>query len=684
MELKRITDIRQGNGYVLFRAENPATRTRHLVKEVCIPDEDGYFARRLRSEFSQMARLEHPHLLRPAGIVNNDRLLVYEDAQCSLAQYLARKGKLPPVLAVNLLQQVADALKLMHASRIGHGNLGATNVFVGPQGEIKLGDFLGFSLGGAEPIPDPDPLPRYQAPEFNDSAFGEPCPSSDLYGLGYLILEALTATGFPGLFGPGEQGDNLAWHLDPTKKLEHWRSSLFQAPEGLLDLLEGMIQKGIHQRAFRSAQELLDQLGRLRIASNQLFPPFQEENGQAAGRILPTAPRLLILKPSDRPKGPPLFLLPGKPAILGSVSGCDLVVQDRGVASRHAMLHAEADGAWRLYDLRGRAPCEINGSREPVQPVDDGATLRVGQLTLRAEMGERQDPSRKLCGVQTFYQLHKGKNGRSFLGTWEKKGKSAVLRVFPSAFGEDEAWIRRLLGDSSSINRCSTRSITGLFEAGKRTLPDRTLWYLIHEYCQWGSLRDRLMREESTGPVDLLGIAARACRALRAVHRVGVVHGNLHPGCLLFDQMRRVKVLFCPLPLDGRIVFRSEGGKFALLPSHLRYRAPELFGSPLPGSPATDLYALAACLLEAASGSPPFAGAMSADSVLAEKNRPDRILGKLPSSYPASAEGFFRKALHPDPIARFLEPAPFLVELRKAICPDWKPDSGKKKRRRRK
>jgi serine/threonine protein kinase len=142
-----------------------------------------------------------------------------------------------------------------------------------------------------------------------------------------------------------------------------------------------------------------------------------------------------------------------------------------------------------------------------------------------------------------------------------------------------------------------------------------------------------------------------------------------------------VKVLFCPLPLDGKITFRSEGGKHALLPSHLRYRAPELFGSPYPGSPATDLYALAACLLEAATGTPPFAEALSPDSVLVEKNKLDRPIRPLASAYPTGATSFFSKALHPDPLARFQEYAPLLVSLKEAICPKWKPVKGKRKGR---
>ncbi len=678
MDLRRIADIRQGNGFSVYRAENPSTKTRHLVKEVSVTDEDGYFSRRLRAEFSQMARFEHPNLLRPVDLLNNDRLLLYEDSQCNLAQYLARKGKLPSVLAANLLQQCSEAIRQLHTRQIGHGNLGATSVLVGPQGEIRLGDFLGFAWGGIEPVPDPDPVPRYQAPEFNDSAFGEVSASSDLYGLGYLILEALTANAFPSLFGPGEQGDNLGWHLDPARKLEDWRSSLFQVSEGLLDIIGGLIHKSPVQRAYRSAQELLDQVARLRITSNQLLPPLQDEKDSAGSSPLPSVPRLLILKATDRPKGPPSLLVPGKPVIIGNIAGCDLMVSGRGVASRHAMLHTETDGVWRLYDLRGTASCLVNGLREAVQPIDEGALLQLGSTTFKAELGDRLDGSRRLCGVNVARQLNKGRSGRIYLGNWEKKNRPAVLRIFPSTFGDDEEWVRRLLSDSTILSRCKAPSLVSLYEAGKRTLPEKTLWYLVLDQAPMGSLKDLIIRGETLTPWQLVSHASRACRALREAHGAGVIHGNLHPGNLLFDAAMQIRVAFVPLPLDG-FIFKSEGGRHTLLPPGLRYRPPELIKTSSVGNSGTDLYALAACLLEAVTGKPPFAEGIRLDSVLAEKNRELRRIHPLDTDYPSATQEFFTKALHPDPVVRFQEPARFLSQIRKAIWPKWRRNQKKKK-----
>ena len=78
-------------------------------------------------------------------------------------------------------------------------------------------------------------------------------------------------------------------------------------------------------------------------------------------------------------------------------------------------------------------------------------------------------------------------------------------------------------------------------------------------------------------------------------------------------------------------------------------------------------------------GKPPFAEGIRLDSVLAEKNRELRRIHPLDTDYPSATQEFFTKALHPDPVVRFQEPARFLSQIRKAICPKWRRNQKKKK-----
>ena len=100
--------------------------------------------------------------------------------------------------------------------------------------------------------------------------------------------------------------------------------------------------------------------------------------------------------------------------------------------------------------------------------------------------------------------------------------------------------MRRLLSDSTILSRCKAPSLVSLYEAGKRTLPEKTLWYLVLDQAPMGSLKDLIIRGETLTPWQLVSYASRACRALREAHGAGVIHGNLHPGNLLFDAAMQI------------------------------------------------------------------------------------------------------------------------------------------------
>ena len=669
MSFKTVGILREGNGVSVLLQEDTMTGLRHVVKEVKGPDPDGYQARQLQAEFELFRKLESPWFLKPVEILRQGKALVYGEAQCTLAQYLARKGKMNPTLVASLLEQCGQALEALHGAGLLHTALGPSSVFIGPDGRLLLGDFRPFAYRGKDPMPDPDPLPRYQAPECNDSAFGPVGPSSDLYSLGYLALEALTGAAYLGLFGPGEQGDTLAWHLDPTKRLLDLRGALPLVPSTLLDVIEAIIPKSPPRRGIKTAKDLLDQLAKRKLVNAQTFPSYLGDK-EAGGLLAPPAPpRLLILTPQGFTEGPQVIFVPGKPVLIGNQPGCDWVIRGKGMAIRHAILFCDKDGQWLLFDLRGRGDCHVNDLREPVMPVKKGDILRVGSGAYLVDLGEPVDGSRMLCGVNVGRLLGKTREGKFFLGYSDKRRGPVILQIFPPAFGEDEAWVRRLLQDSSILGRMKNVAILDLHEVGRKVLSDKkVLWYVIRDYSLLGTMSKRIYLGDRVQPGRLTRYTASACKALLEAHEMGVVHGCLHPGTLFFDAADRLRVGFLPLPLDGRIAYRDEAGN-PLLGSLVHYRAPELFGTAQPGTLATDVYAIAACMLHYLTGKMPFdPGNPSRQAVLnmKEKELPEFDPGN--SDYPAAVtNALFRKALNPDPAKRFRGPAELAIAFRQAF-----------------
>ncbi len=125
---------------------------------------------------------------------------------------------------------------------------------------------------------------------------------------------------------------------------------------------------------------------------------------------------------------------------------------------------------------------------------------------------------------------------------------------------------------------------------------------IVMEYVSGRSLRQVL--DDGPLPVEsTLDVAAAVLAALRAAHRVSVVHRDVKPGNILIDD-------------DGRIVLTDFGiakvvgyqdatqtGQIAGTP---QYVAPERLRD-RPPSPATDLWSLGVTLLECLTGRSPFA-----------------------------------------------------------------------------
>jgi serine/threonine-protein kinase len=148
---------------------------------------------------------------------------------------------------------------------------------------------------------------------------------------------------------------------------------------------------------------------------------------------------------------------------------------------------------------------------------------------------------------------------------------------------------------------------------------ESTVWWVV-EHLSGGSLRDFADRGRLLTPSQALVVGLEAARALDAGHRAGLVHTELTPAKLVFGEDRRLRVIDFGL---ARLLGESTWADPAAVPNHVaRYASPEQ-ALGLPVGPKSDVYALSLTLIEAVTGSVPFA----ADSTVATLNqRVDRLM----------------------------------------------------------
>jgi len=142
--------------------------------------------------------------------------------------------------------------------------------------------------------------------------------------------------------------------------------------------------------------------------------------------------------------------------------------------------------------------------------------------------------------------------------------------------------------------------------------------FMVGEFLSGGSLEDLLRAGVVLSVEETARLGRDIASALAYVHEHGLVHGELSPNKILFDESGHVRVS------DVALAGLAGPHRHYTTRDDVRYFSPEQARG-VAVSAASDVYALALMLFEVATGGTPFEGG-SAESMLHE-----RLRGPLPS-----------------------------------------------------
>jgi eukaryotic-like serine/threonine-protein kinase len=156
-------------------------------------------ASRFRHEARVVAQLRHPNLVQihDFGVSSDGRpyyAMEYLEGE-TIADRLARQGRLPWIEAVGLCIQACQALETAHALGVIHRDIKPQNLFITHEGVVKLLDF-GITQTDVEPDKSSHEslslvgTPEYMAPEQIGS--GTVDTRADIYALGSVLYELIT------------------------------------------------------------------------------------------------------------------------------------------------------------------------------------------------------------------------------------------------------------------------------------------------------------------------------------------------------------------------------------------------------------------------------------------------------------------------------------------------------------
>jgi len=366
-----------------------------LRRKLC---EREHSRRRFAREARAAALLDHPGIVRTLDYGDEDRpFLVMELLEGVSLRRHVRRTKASPADLLELMIQLCEALSHAHSRGIIHRDLKPDNVYVSPQGQVKV---LDFGLARMLRIPELSALTRsgtalgtcsYMAPE--QAAGREADERSDLYAVGVMLYEFLCGM-VP--FSADEPASVLYMQVhqqpDPPRDLNP------DLPEELEDLILCLMEKDPTHRPASArilGMEMRRILARLRGPAVQVPAPLASRAAggstlvfTAPGRPAPALPQVRPVPRAALPDSDRVCLLT---ADLPGFARLGLDLSPLEASSMLAELQTEVEEALqahsgRLLEHQGTRVVAAFAGREPglraVQAVDRMRT-RVQSLLRR-------------------------------------------------------------------------------------------------------------------------------------------------------------------------------------------------------------------------------------------------------------------------------------------------------------
>ena len=207
-----------------------------------------------------------------------------------------------------------------------------------------------------------------------------------------------------------------------------------------------------------------------------------------------------------------------------------------------------------------------------------------------------------------------GASAQVFLADDTTLRRQVAVKVLHASLAHDETFLRRFRQEAQAAAALNNPNVLSVFDWGHDELP-----YIVTEYLAGGSLRSMLDAGHRLSLSQTLLVGLEAARGLEYAHRRGLVHRDVKPANLLFDEDRRLRI--ADFGLARALAEAGVTEPAGSIVGTVRYASPEQAkGETLSGK--TDVYSLALVLAECVTGEVPFGADTTLGTLLARVDQP--------------------------------------------------------------
>lgn len=244
-----------------------------------------------------------------------------------------------------------------------------------------------------------------------------------------------------------------------------------------------------------------------------------------------------------------------------------------------------------------------------------------------------------------------GSSGRVYLADDVRLRRRVAVKVLHGGLADDAGFLRRFRAEAQMAASLHHPHVMAVYDWGE----DEGVPFMVLELLKGGSLRGLLDTGSRLTPAQAAHVGRQVAAALGYAHVRGLVHRDVKPANLLFDEHGIVRV--ADFGLARALAEASWTEPAGTVVGTARYAAPEQAGGrPLDGR--ADLYSLAVVLVESCTGEVPVVGDTAIGTLAARARRGIEAPAALGPLVPVVA-----RAGRPDPTDRYPDAAAMGADL---------------------
>jgi serine/threonine-protein kinase len=197
--------------------------------------------------------------------------------------------------------------------------------------------------------------------------------------------------------------------------------------------------------------------------------------------------------------------------------------------------------------------------------------------------------------------LGTGASANVFLAEDQTLQRSVAVKLLQPALADDEGFLKRFRAEARAVAALNHPNVLQVYDWGE----EESVPFLVTEYLAGGSLSDMLGTGVRLSPEQVAQIGQQAAAGLAYAHQRGLVHRDVKPANLLFDDEGRLRIT--DFGVARALAEASWTEPIGAMIGTVRYASPEQAeGLPVDGK--ADVYSLGLVLYEALVGEVPFVG----------------------------------------------------------------------------